>query len=167
MMRMIALAATLLFHASVFAADYTGRWTLDKSQSKDLPEYYGNVQSHALDITQDAKELVIKVTIATADRGTETFDFRYLLDGTPVKSETPVRTPNGDMMIPALLTAKPADDGGLSITIERELPMRGQTIKAMTFEQWHLDAAGKVLTIDRVDDSPRRRHEAKMIFVKS
>jgi archaellum component FlaF (FlaF/FlaG flagellin family) len=166
MMRTILLSAMLLFSASVFAADYSGQWTLDKTQSKDLPPYYENVKSHVLDIRQDAKELVVKVTITTADRGAEHFDFRYLLDGTPVASETKMRTPNGEVTLPATLTAKPADDGGLSITIAREIPAGGETIKGMTYETWHVDATGKVLTIDRVDDSPRRHHEAKMIFTK-
>jgi hypothetical protein len=167
MMRTILLAATLLFHASVFAADYSGRWTLDKTQSKDLPDYYANVKSHALEIEQDAKELVVRVAITREDGGIDDFDFRYALDGTPVKTTSEVRTPNGKLTIPAILSAKPAADGGLSITIERELPMRGETVKGMTYETWHLDATGKVLTIDRIDDSPRRRHEAKMIFTKS
>jgi hypothetical protein len=164
------LAALLLLLAlPLVAADkpasYAGKWSLDKARSTNLPPYYEEISSHELTITQDEKELIVTATITAAGREADDFDFRYRLDGTPVTTETKVRTPSGNRSVPTTLQAKPADGGGLAITIERELPSRdGATFKGTTHETWRLDAEGKTLTIDRVDESRRGTMEATMVF---
>ena len=84
-----------------------------------------------------------------------------------MKTETKVRTPSGDRSVPATLQAKPAAGGGLTITIERELPTRGgETFKGTTVETWRLDAGEETLTIGRVDESRRGKTEATMVFTR-
>lgn len=165
------LAVLLFLATAAFAADkpasYAGRWTLDKAKSANLPPYYAEITSHELTITQSEKELHVAVVVTAPDREADKFDFRYNLDGTPAKTETLVRTPSGPRSVPATLQAKPAADGGLAITIERELPSRdGGTFKGTTNEAWRLDAEGKTLTIGRVDDMPRGKFESTMVFTR-
>ena len=166
-MRKLLLAATLLLlAASAHAADYSGNWSLDKTKSSNLPPYYEQITGHDLKITQDAGELAVTATI-TADQGPNDFDFRYKLDGSRSETETAVRTPSGDRKVPTVLQLAKGENGDLKITIERELPSRdGSSFKGTTIENWHLDESGKVLTIDRVDDSRRGRTESKMVFVR-
>lgn len=167
-MRKLLLAAALLFLAvsSAHAADYSGSWSLDKAWSSNLPPYYEQITAHDLKITQDAGELAVTATI-TADHGPDNFDFRYKLDGSRSQTETSVRTPSGAMKVPTVLQLAKAENGDLTITIERELPSRdGSSFKGTTVETWHLDPDGKVLTIDRVDETRRGRMESKMVFVR-
>lgn len=167
-MRKLALTFALTILAvSASAADYKGKWTLDKARSTNLPPYYEQITGHDLDVTENDKELVVAVKITSEQYGADDMEFRYRLDGTAVNTEAMVRTPSGPKNIPAVLQLKRADNGQLAVTIERELPMRGGgSVKGTTNETWSLDAEGKVLTIDRVDDSPRGKSETKMVFVR-
>jgi hypothetical protein len=170
-MRKTLLFIAVLFAAHLYAAapaDFTGNWSLDKSRSKDLPPFYASVQTHSLKITQNAKELLVSVDVTSEAHDPDHFDFTYALDGSPVKTETKVRTPNGPMSVPTTLKATPADGGALVITIERELPMRdGGSMKGTTTETWHLQPDGKTLVIDRVDEMPRGKFESTMVFTRS
>lgn len=173
-MRIKQLLAALLFCLAAPAllaasgpANYSGHWSLDKTRSKNLPPHYQEVTQHELNITQDPKTLTVAVTVKLEQHDPDHLEFKYSLDGASTKAESMIRTPDGPMTVPATLQAKPEGDGGLLITIERELPFGEQPIKATTTEHWHLDSEGKVLTIERADDSPRGRRESTMVFTKS
>ncbi len=162
------LAAAGAFGLSAKPADYSGAWSLDMKQSKNLPPFYSNVQSHKLDIKQDEKHL--RVAVEISDGGAEPFraNFDYNLDGTETKTETRMRTPDGTRNIPTTLKAEVTEGGGLHITITRERPTRdGSTMKLPTVEDWHLSADGKTLNIRRSDETPRgERVESEMVFVR-
>jgi hypothetical protein len=167
-MRKLALVLALTLAAvSSYAADYKGRWTLDKTRSANLPPYYEQISGHELNISETDKDLVVAVKVTSEQFGADDMEFRYRLDGTAVNTEATIRTPGGKRNVPATLQLAREKDGALAITIERELPTRtGETVKGKTNETWKLDAEGKVLTIDRVDESPRGKQEAKMVFVR-
>lgn len=158
----------LLLAANSYAADrasYAGQWTLDKGRSKNLPPYYDTITGHTLSIAQNGQDLAVNVEITAEGREADTFDFKYTLDDQPVQTETEVRTPNGPLKVPTVLRAKPEENGGLLITIERELPMRGETVKGTTVETWRLSEDAKTLTIDRKDESPRfGTRESVLVF---
>jgi hypothetical protein len=162
------LAASLAFGPAGKPADYSGAWSLDMKQSKNLPPFYSNVQSHKLNVTQDEKHL--RVAVEIGDGGAEPFktSFDYNLDGAETKTETQMRTPNGTRSIPTTLKAEVVEGGGLHITITRERPGRdGGTMKLATVEDWRLGADGKTLNIHRTDETPRGdKNEADMVFVK-
>ena len=161
---LFALFAALSLNAAG-PANYAGNWTLDKAQSKDLPPWYENVKAHELTITQTDKELVVgaDITADTKDR----FDFTYKLDGTPVQSQTKVKTPNGPMDVPSTLKATPRENGELTIVIERELPSRdGTPFKGTTTETWRLGADGKTLTIERADQMRNRSFNSTLVFTR-
>ena len=169
--RNLVLFFALLLSFSVFAAgpaNYSGNWSLDKSASKDLPPFYEQVKSHSLKITQNEKELLVAVEVTSGAHEPDRFDVTFHLDGQPVKSDAQVRTPNGPMKVPATFTAQPEADGGLTITIERELPSRdGQPFKGTTVEKWRLSQDGKTLTIDRSDTMRGGSFASTMIFTRS
>src|SRR5919205_905387 len=105
-----ALAAVLSVTAFAKPANYAGVWMLDLKQSKDLPPFYANVQSHKLSIKQDEKTLDVGVDISEAGREQPLhFDFAYSLDGTETKTETQVRTPGGLRSVPTTLKAVAAE----------------------------------------------------------
>ena len=163
-----ALLAASLAALSVRPADYSGAWTLDMKQSKNLPPFYSNVQSHKLNIRQDDKHL--RVAVEIGDGSAEPFkaDFDYSLDGAETKTETQMRTPAGPRNIPTTLKAEVAEGGGLHITITRERPTRdGAVLKLATVEDWRLSPDGKTLNIRRSDETPRgEKMESEMVFVR-
>ena len=162
----LALLLAVHMHAAG-PADFSGQWSLDRSQSKDLPPFYEEVKSHSLKITQNEKELVVGVDIASDAHGPLHNDFTYSLDGQPTKTESQVRTPDGPLSVPTVLTAKPADDGKIGITIQRELPSRdGETMKGKTVESWRLQDA-KTLVIDRVDETRGGTRTSTLVFTRS
>jgi len=163
----LALLLAVRMHAAG-PADFSGQWSLDRSQSKDLPPFYEEVKSHSLKITQNEKELVVGVDITSDAHEPLHIDFTYSLDGQPTKTESQVRTPNGPLSVPTILTAKPADDGKIGITIERDLPSprSGEPMKGTTVETWRLQDA-KTLVIDRVDETRRGTMTSTLVFTRS
>lgn len=161
------LAASLAFGAAAKPANYSGAWSLDMKQSKNLPPFYANVQSHKLNVTQDEKHL--RVAVEVGDGGAEPFktSFDYNLDGTETKTETQMRTPNGTRAVPTTLKAEVVEGGGLHLTITRERATRdGGVMKMLTTEDWHLSADGKTLNLHRTDDTRNGKMESDMVFVK-
>ena len=166
-MRKTTLLLSLLLATSLHAADYAGKWVLDPARSENLPPFYNDVASHALEVKQDAKTLTVSAAIAFKEAEAERFDVTYNLDGTPVQSETKMRTMDGPALVPTTLRATTHLDGALILTSERELTLRGQVMKGSTVETWRLGADGKVLTIERVDILPRGgKRESTMVFVR-
>ena len=163
---MIILVVTSFAMAGTKAANYAGSWELDFKQSKNLPAFYENVKSHRLIITQDAKQLNVAVEIDLGQSEPDKMNFVYNLDGTETKTEAKIRTPNGPVIVPATLKAISAGGENLQITISREIPMGESTFKGVTTEEWKLNADGKILTIDRADETPRGKRQAEMVFVK-
>lgn len=162
----VALLAASLVNGAAKPVDYSGAWTLDMKQSRNLPPFYANVKSHKLVVKQDWGHLLVAVEVE--DGGAEPFkvNFNYSLDGTESKTETQMRTPSGTRTIPTTLKAVVAEDGGLHITITREMRMGEGAFRAATDEDWHLSPDGKTLNIHRTDDTPRGKTESEMVFVK-
>jgi hypothetical protein len=139
---------------------------LDKVASKGLPDFYTNVKSHRLAIRQDDARLIVGVEIQLVEGSPVKIDLPYNLNGSETKTEMPVRTSNGDMMVPATLKAELTANGGLKITISREMKMRETSFTAVSIEEWKLSGDGKTLNIHRTDETPRGKIDADMIFVK-
>lgn len=169
-MKTLCLIAALLLASSVFAAtkteNYTGNWTLDAKQSKNLPPYYAHVRSHKLSIAQDDKRLRVAVQIIREEGAPDQINLAYNLDGTETTTEMLVRTPDGPQSVPATLKATVDAQGRVHITITRQLQMQGQEFKGITTEDWELSSDGKTLTIHRTDEMPRGKMQADMVFVK-
>jgi hypothetical protein len=164
-----ALAIAVQLHAApapVADAGYAGTWTLDQARSKDLPAYYANVKSHVLQVAQSQGTLDVVVKIANEQPELQQFDFHYNLDGSRTQTFAKVRTFYGMVDVPTTLWATRNDDGGLSITIVRDIKMGERQIKAASHETWTLAADGETLTVHRADDTPAGRTESDMVFVR-
>ncbi|MDQ6717330.1 MAG: hypothetical protein M3Z17_03155 [Gemmatimonadota bacterium] len=81
-------------------------------------------------------------------------------------TETAIRMQNGPVNVPTKLKAEVTAGGGLHITITRTIPMGGQPFEAVTAEDWSLSPDGKTLTVHRLDDTPRGKVDAMMIFAR-
>ncbi|HEY0427436.1 MAG TPA: hypothetical protein VGC76_06485 [Pyrinomonadaceae bacterium] len=169
-MKSLIFIAGLILMSFTFAfakpANYSGTWTLDFKQSKNLPPFYANVKSHKLSITQNEKTLNVAVEVDAGQGAPDNLSFVYNLDGSETKTETGIRTPGGMKSVPTTLKAETAGNGNLKITITREITMPDGAFKGVTIENWELSADGKTLTIHRTDEMPRGKMEADMVFVK-
>jgi hypothetical protein len=152
--------------AKYATADYTGRWVLDTSQSKSLPPFYSNIRSHTLEISQHDGKLLVTVLIENKEGGSIKMELPYNLDGSDVMSTTTMRSPQGDVQVPTKLNAVVGQGGGLHITLSREMEMNGEKFNAVTNEDWRLAGDGKSIVIHRMDDTPRGKIDAEMVFVK-
>ncbi|MDB4948365.1 MAG: hypothetical protein JWM27_1014 [Gemmatimonadetes bacterium] len=162
----LALAVGPQGHVPAVPANYAGNWTLDVAQSKNLPPYYSRVHSHKLAITQDDQHLNVGVDIDFGQPQPDHLSFVYAFDGIETKTTSSIRTRDGMVSVPTTLKATVADDGGLHITISHEIPMPSGPVTGVTTEDWHLSPDHATLTVHRVDDGPRGRMEADMVFVK-
>jgi hypothetical protein len=162
-----AAAAPRPADAPVTPPDFTGAWTLDEAQSTGLPPYYAEIRSHRLNIAQSDSQLRVAVEIENADPAPLKMEFLYSLSGVETATQTPIRTPNGNMVVPTRLKATRGDDGRIQITITREIQMRDRTVTGVTEEVWEMRADG-ALVVHRVDQMPNGTvGRADMVFVRS
>jgi hypothetical protein len=152
--------------AEAQSKSFQGSWVMDQTSSKGLPEYYSRIKSHKLSIQQDKTELKLAIAIDLGGSEPDRFDLRYQIDGPETKTETPVRTPKGLLMVPTVLSARSTGQNALHISIVREVPMGASPFKGVTTEEWELSKDGKTLNIHKVDDTPRGKLESQMVFRK-
>ena len=170
-MKTLALAAA--FSIGVLApvapkpVNYSGSWTLDKARSSGLPSYYQQVRSHRLEIDQRGWRLDVAVSVDIGGAAPDTMRFVYAMDGKETRARTPVRGPNGMMLVPTVMHATVSPDRQVHITIERDIAMSGRTIHAVSKEDWQLATDGTTLTIHRSDDTPRGTTQSEMVFTRS
>ena len=149
-------------------ASFAGPWRLDVARSRDLPPFYGMIREHLLDIAQDDSSLTVSVAIVDTAGATQRMRFPYDLRR-PVSTTTQVRTPSGPRDVPATLTATPRADGGLDVSIAREITMGDRTIRPSDRETWQLSPSGELL-IDREAEMPgpggMRTIRAHYVFVR-
>ena len=154
---------------AVAVASFAGAWRLDTSLSRDLPEFYAAVARHDLDIAQDDSTLTVDVALVDTASVTQRMRFPYDLRQA-VRTTTQVRTPRGPMDIPTTLTATPRADGGIDISIAREIRMGERVVRPGDRETWHLSPDGTQLLIDREAEMPgpggMRTIRAHYVFVR-
>ena len=149
-------------------ARFAGAWRLDVARSRDLPPYYAALREHHLDIVQDDSTLTVDVAMIDTAAATMRMRFPYDLRK-PVATTTQVRTPRGPVDVPTTLTATPRTDGGLEISIAREITMGERVIRPGDRETWHLSPEGH-LVIDREAEMPgpggMRTYRTHYVFVR-
>ena len=176
-----ALACVLL--ANIVAAgaaaqtNFAGTWALDKSQSKDLPPQWANLESLTLTVTQDAQQVTVASATTMAQdanaagggmgggrRGMGGFppSATYKLDGT----ETTVEAMGGRGGTSTMKAEW--KDGGKTLVLKRvsKFNAGGNDVTATTTEEWTLSADGKTLTVKRTSESPRGTQSSTLVFNK-
>lgn len=159
-----ALTTVATLAAAPAPVDYSGKWTLDRAASKDLPRMYENVSAHKIAVSQTAGTFTVAIDISRNDGPAiqQTLDFD--LTGKPTETESMIRTPDGERKIPMTLKAKRRDDGRIEVTEERKLNGPEGAMTMTTYELWDLSADGRTLTVHRKDDTPRGVREYDMVF---
>jgi hypothetical protein len=158
----LALCAT-----AAFGADYSGTWKLDLEASNKLPERMkSRLASWNLDVKNDARQLVVDVSIGNNDGSAMKNNFVYKLDGSESPIELTVRTPDGDKKIAGVSVAKAEENGVIALSTTTELPFNGEMFKRVSSERWTLSDAGKTLTVHRVDPNPMGTNEYDLVFRK-
>ena len=163
----LALSVAFTLTAAPRTADYSGKWTLDKSASKGLPHMYDKVSSHSIDVAQTATKFTVAIDITRGEGEPirQTLDFD--LTGKATQAETTVHTPDGDRKLPMTLKGSVRDDGRVEVTEEREMRGPEGAVTARTYELWDISADGKTLTIHRKDQMPRGTFEYDMVFTRA
>lgn len=170
-MKILTLAAFSLVSLGAAVApkpvNYSGSWSLDKAQSKGLPQFYDRVRSHDLRITQHGMTLDVAVSIDVGNAAPDTMRLVYTMDGRESHIESPMRGPNGLVNVPTTLRAVVNPDRQVHIVIGRDLTMAGSSFHATTTEDWKLSTDGRTLTVHRTDESPRGTRTSDMVFVRT
>lgn len=153
----------------VAVASFAGAWRLDVAQSRDLPPFYTAMREHRLDIAQDDSTLAVDVALVDTAGVTTSMRFPYDLRRA-LRTTTQIRTPRGPLDVPTTLTAAPRADGGVDISIAREITMGERVIRPGDRETWHLSADGTQLLIDREAEMPgpggMRTFRTHYVFVR-
>jgi len=148
-------------------SSFVGKWHLDVARSRDLPPFYAGLREHVLDIAQDDSSVTVDVTLLDTAGVVQRLRFPYNLRRA-VRTTTQVRTPRGPMDVPTTLTATPRPDGGLEISIAREVTMGERVLRPSDRETWHLSPSGAELLIDREAEMPgRHAHDPHTLRVRA
>lgn len=143
---------------------FTGHWTLDRAQSRNLPDFYARVRSHELTVARSDSALDVGVVIDVGASKPDSLRFVYRLDGGATDTQTLIRTPDGMRPIPTRLSGTVAADGSLHLVIARA-PFAPGAKPGVGTEDWSLSADGATLTVHRVETMPDgRRMEGDMVF---
>jgi hypothetical protein len=168
------VAAFVLAVASVSASgapNFAGTWVLDKSKSQALDQRMQNAESVTCVITQDDKTLTMEWKIAGGQTGGgpgsggggmgrgPSGPRTYNLDGKEVTSEG--QTGNSSMK-----ATWSSDTSSLELLTVRSGNRDGQEFKFTTTDKLSLSADGKVLTINRHNESPRGTTDSTLVFNK-
>jgi len=162
----LALSVAVTLTAAPKTPDYSGKWTLDRAASKNLPPMFEKVTSHRIDVSQTKDKFTVALDISRGEAPPiqQTLDFD--LTGKPTQTETTVHTPGGDRKLPMTLKASVREDGRVEVTEEREMRGPEGPVTAMTYELWDVSADGKTLTVHRKDTMPRGTFEYDMVFTR-
>lgn len=149
LLALFSLAASLPAQAH---PDFSGKWMLDTAtaQGPMAP------QSMTLLVTQDAKTLKVESS-ATVQAGEQKGTTIVNLDGTASKNT--LTTPNG----PLDLTSTGVWDG-TTFVVTNNAQIQGQQLQ-MT-ERWSVDAAGKMLRVDRTVNVAGQNFDVNLKFIK-
>jgi hypothetical protein len=163
------LLATTFTFAAIMPVNYSGTWTLDTKQSKDLPKHLQNVDFVKLYITQDKK--VLKVVDEVKFKGQEVSKQTnvYNLDGTESKKPTEWSKGEGGgtLKIPTTRKVMVADDGKLKLIKARGFQSPNGRFVITQVEDWTLSADGKTLTAHHVNKMDGNKDEEyELVFVK-
>lgn len=180
-----AIVFVLVFCMSAFAvqaqkaADFSGKWNLDKAQSKMDERMTASIESMTMTVTQSATDL----TVANATKrvappagapaggpgggggrgmgGGGDTTTKYTLDG----KETAVET-EGQMGKSVAKYKAVVEGSKATLSTSRTTATQQGEMTSTTKDVWTLSADGKMLTVNREQVSPRGTTSSTMVFTK-
>lgn len=171
---MTALAFAVFGAPGGIPVSFAGSWTLDKAKSQGLDPRWQNAESVTCVITQDDNTISVEWKIAGGQppaggapggggggmgrgpSGPRVFN----LDGKEVTSEGPMSSTNTVKATWADATKT------LELSTVRTGSRDGQEFKITTVDKLSLSADGKVLTINRHNETPMGARDATLVFNK-
>jgi hypothetical protein len=164
----LACAAVAL--SSGFATtpvDYSGSWSLNREQSKDLPAQLASVKAFDLLVAAE-KGLKVDVDIETGQAQVPHVhhSFLYPLDGSETATTNEIMTPGGPKQVPTRLSGKVENNGMLYLTLIRDIQMKDQVRTLRSAEKWELSADGQSLTVHVDEERPNGPATYAMVFQK-
>ena len=154
-----ALVIALCMVVASAKADFSGTWSMDKSQSEGLPP--GLDQTMTVVHTGDKLSLETKLT---TPEGEQVISDSYMLDGK--ETEFTPQTPGGQAG-KGKRTAKWAADGnGIEVNENSTFDGPEGSVNIRMTRIWVLSADGKVLKIDLTAEGPNGKQLVKRTFIR-
>ena len=150
-----AAASTKVASAKV---DFSGTWTLDKSNSEGLPPGMDQIMT----VVQTGDKLSLETKLIT-EQGEQVVPDSYMLDGKEVDF-TP-KTPGGQSG-KGKRTAKWADGNSIEVSEKATFDTPEGAVTFQTTRKWLLSPDGKTLRIDMTVDGPNGKQQLKRAFIK-
>jgi hypothetical protein len=159
-----ACSLTFIILMAAFAApatfpNYKGTWILNYNESKGLPAPPPGVNAGGIQIemmvAQDEKQFKVKSNMFGGQ------NIAYNLDGSKSKAQMGKVIPGE-----AIIYLEKKDDGEIVLYSERDISVEGQSLTLKSTEIWKLSNNGKILTVNRVSESPRGKHEVSLVFTR-
>lgn len=145
--------------AAAAKGNFSGTWTLDKSNSEGLPPGMDQLMT----VVQDGDKLSLETKLIT-EQGEQVVPDSYVLDGKEV-AFTP-KTPGGKDG-KGKRTAKLGVDGNsIEVNETAILDTDDGAVTIQTTRKWTLSSDGKTLKIDMTIDGPQGKQLLKRTFIK-
>lgn len=154
-----ALAIALCMSMASAKADFSGTWTLDKSNSEGLPPG----MDQTMTVVQTGDKLSLETKLIT-EQGEQVVSDSYMLDGK--EAEFTPKTPNGQAG-KGKRTAKWAADGnGIQVNENSTFDGPEGAVNVQLTRIWTLSADGKTLKIDIAAEGPSGKQQIKRTFTR-
>ena len=155
--KMLANIATLNGSSTQAKVDFSGTWSLDKTNSEGLPP--GMDQLMTVVVTGDKLSLETKLI---TEQGEQVVADSYMLNGQ--ETEFTPRTPDGKTGKGKRTAKLNGNNIDVSEQVTFDSPEGAVTIQ--TTRKWTLSPDGKTLKIDMIIDGPNGKQTLKRTFIK-
>ena len=139
--------------------DFSGTWTLDKSNSEGLPPGMDQIMT----VTQTGDTLSLQTKLIT-DEGEQVVPDSYTLDGT--EREFTPKTPGGQSGKGKRTAKWTADGRGIEVTETSTFDGPDGPVNVQFKRTWALSEDGKTLKIEIIAEGPQGKQQVKRTFVK-
>ncbi|HEX8638850.1 MAG TPA: hypothetical protein VF692_12355 [Pyrinomonadaceae bacterium] len=152
-------ALFLIFSHATFAAapDFSGFWTLDRTNSKVVPPK----MSQTMTVCQTGDKITFETDLVSGGRVMQTVFAAYTLDGR--ETEFDLRTPNG-IVIGKRAARRTVDGIELEEAAIFDTPGGKVTVRAT--HRWMLSADGKTLEIETTVQNSSGTEQTRRVFKK-
>lgn len=168
----LLIVASCLIAQTPQRPDFSGKWVIDVSRSRDLP--WLNLKEYSMQVTYDrnAEQLAIRTRLREASfaysgqaepkyRATPLLNAKYTIDGAEVTVQDPVAT----IPVEVKQTATWIGDQ-LELRNRFEMVRDGRKHVWTTIDVWQLSADGKDLVVQQTIEARGTKQKATLVFSK-
>ena len=155
----VVLVLTTCIAAASAKADFSGTWTLDKSNSEGLPPGMDQLMT----VVQTGDKLSLETKLTT-EQGEQVVTDSYILDGKEVEF-TP-KTPGGQSGKGKRTAKWGADGNSIDVSEQASFDTPEGTVAIQATRKWMLSSDGKTLKIEMAIDGPNGKQLIKRTFIR-